>query len=182
MMKKTILYILTIVFFTGCVNEPKKEIENIERKEIVNPFIGNWESLERVYPYKSYLIIDTDSTFYFEYGACLASGFSNGKWTMNDSIIKLNSDKIDSCMYLSHFGQDCIVIDENDTSEFIVEKTISDCNPKSGEDYIEFFNEEFYIDNDTLKHIVKKSKLCPEIRNDFSRIKKDTTANKSYTQ
>jgi len=87
-------------------------------------------------------------------------------------------------MYLSYFGQDCIVIDENSTSEYLFEKTIPDCsNPEYEEKYyIKFTNEEFYIDNDTLKHIVKKTKLCPEIRNDFSRIIKDITANKSYTQ
>ncbi len=175
-MKKTILYILTIVFFTTCVNKSKKEI--------TNPFIGNWESLERVYPYKSYLIINNDSTFHYEYGACSASGFSNGNWTKKDSIIILNSDKTDLCMYLLHFGQDCIVIDENGTSEQVFEKTIPDCrNPEYEEKYyIKFINEKFYIDNDTLKHIVKKTKLCPEIRNDFSKIIKDITANKSYTQ
>ncbi|HBS86682.1 MAG: hypothetical protein A2W91_11690 [Bacteroidetes bacterium GWF2_38_335] len=97
---------------------------------------------------------------------------------MKDSLIVLNSCKIDSCMHLLHFGQDCILIDENDTSEHIIEKTISDCNPKNGTDYIEFDNEEFYIDNDTLKHKVKKVKLCPEIRNDFFRTIKDTDVNR----
>lgn len=181
-MIKKILYILTIVFFNACVNGPQKEIENIKRKVISSPFIGKWESLKRAYPYKSHLILYEDSTFHFGYGACAARGFSRGKWTGNNSKIILNSDKTDSCMFLSFFGQECFLIDENDTSENILEKTKHDCNPTNYEkEYIKFTNEEFYIENDTLKYIEKKGRLYSKVRNDFRRII-DATVDRSYTQ
>ena len=178
-MRQTVFFLLIVVlFFTSCIQEVEKKAIDIDQIDIPNEFIGNWVSLDRVYPYKAYLIIKSDSTFHFEYGACSAGGFSNGKWVKKDSIIILNSIKTDSCMYLSPFGQDCILIEEIDRSEFVAEKTIPDCNPKNTDDYIEFKNEEFYINNDTLIQIVKKPKLCPEIRNDFTRIIQDTIANK----
>ena len=70
-------------------------------------------------------------------------------------------------MHLSLFEGDCITINEIDTSKYAIEKTISNCNPKDETEYIEFRDEEFYIVNDTLKHIIKKPKRCTVIRNDF---------------
>lgn len=157
-----------------------KENSNIKQDENNNLFIGTWESVDRFYPYKAHLIINKDSTFYFKYGACTASGFSKGVWISEDTIIDLKSLDIDSCMFLYRFGEDCEIlnVDSPYVSEIIVEKTISGCDPIDYVDYVLFENEEFYLDGDTLRHIIKGDKLCPKIRNDFFKIIKDTTANK----
>ena len=171
-----------MIFLSACIQEPRNRKIAVEQSEISNTFIGKWESLKRIYPYKSYLTINNDSTFSFEYGACKASGFSNGRWKMIDSMILLNSFEIDSCLYLSHFQIDCGLLDLKDITQYHIEKTIIDCDPEYMTDYIEFKNEKLYIDNDTLKHQVKNQEFCPEIRNDFSRIVKDTTSFKAYGQ
>lgn len=177
-MKSILPYILALVFFAGCQNEPEKEIENIEQEERINPFIGSWESIKRSYPYESDLIINMDGTYHFDYGACVAHGFSNGKWTMEDSIITLTSDDIDSCMYLGLFGVNCVVVDENDTAKHVLEKIISDCDPEPFLEYVQFTNEEFFILSDTLRHVVRRKKPCPDLKDDFVKAKKtplDTT-------
>ena len=145
-------------------------------KKESNKYNGLWESVKRPYPYRSHLTINSDSTFRFEYGACMSCGFSKGTWIIKDDIIALNSNEIDSCMYLLHFEDDCKKVPD-DSTEIIIETTIIDCKPKWTDDYVDFNNEEFYLDGDTLRHRVKKPKVCPELRNDFYRIKKDTTAN-----
>jgi hypothetical protein len=179
-MSRIFVKIIIGILLVSCSQEANEEINATESHENPNLIIGTWESVKRVYPYKSYLLINKDRTFHFEYGACTARGVSNGKWIMKDGVMILNSYKIDSCMFLSHFEVDCKLIINYDTSEYIVEKTIVDCNPKNETYYIEFQNEEFYIDIDTLKHIVKKFKTCPETKNDFLRIIKDTTDENGY--
>lgn len=69
-----------------------------------------------------------------------------------------------------------------DSTEIIIETTIRDCEPAWTDDYVDFDNERFYLDGDTLRHKIKKQKLCPEIRNNFYRIEKDTTANTQIKQ
>jgi hypothetical protein len=177
-MKEATLYILIVFLCQGCVLDPeqKDEQEPIDvTRDTTNSFIGCWESLKRVYPYESQLLIKNDGTFYFEYGACIAHGFSTGKWQLIDTSIFLNSNGMDSCMYLSYFGVDCIDVNPIDTAEYFIEKTIPDCNPKSESEYIEFKNTEFYIHNDTLRHIARDPQVCPEIRNDFIRETSNTT-------
>jgi hypothetical protein len=180
-MNKTILYFIAIFLLTGCVNNSEITPQIYTDNKIENKFIGTWESFEREYPYQAYLIIEKDYTFHFEFGACLTSGYSKGKWELKDSMIILNSIQTDLCMFLDYFNDDCILIDVNTMKNFVVEKSISDCEPKYGTEYIIFNNEKLYIDNDTLKHIIKEIKLCPEIRNIFFRIN-DTINDKAYLQ
>ena len=73
------LYILSIILSISCIQGSSQETIRVDQNISSKTFIGSWESLKRIYPYKSYLIIKNDSTFHFEYGACLASGLSNGK-------------------------------------------------------------------------------------------------------
>jgi len=108
----------------------------------------------------------------------LASDFSHGQWERKGTIIVLKSNNIDSCLYLTYFGEDCIVLDSLGNTDFVIEKTINDCEPEYETDYVVFNNEEFYLDNDTMKHILKKAKLCLEIRNDFTKEIRDITSNK----
>ena len=174
-MKNKIIYLIIGILISGCVQESGKEIANYSQQDRTNIFIGDWLSAEREYPYEAYLIIRKDSTFHFEYGACLASGFSNGRWKIADSILILNSNVIDSCVYIRSFGDDCIVVDLELDSDYIRKESVKNCKPIHETEYIEFKNEKFYFDFDTLRHIVKKAKLCPEIKNDFIRFANDTT-------
>lgn len=179
-MKRSLTYIIICFIFIACNNQT--EIKQIKLKKAMNYFIGNWESTERCYPYKGFLLINKNGSFNFNYGACMASGVSEGKWELKDNIIILNSIKTDSCLYLSYFDVDCILevefVDEEDfIQNYSIETTIKDCEPKYYEDYVLFNNEEFYISNDTLVHISKK-KTCPEIKNDFTRITRNNADTK----
>ena len=168
------LFLLGLIFFfTACIQE-------IEENSVVtavkgqNDFIGIWESVDRLIPYHGVLTINEDSAYYFEYGACLSHGFSKGKWALNDGVITLQSEQTDSCMYLLPFEQDCILVDESDTAKQSYPKTIPDCAERYLNNYIEFNAEAFFIQNDTLIHITKNPKLCPELKEDFTRIPADT--------
>jgi len=175
-MRKVVAYILIGFYFIACSNQ----VTNNDGSSVVinksDKYIGLWKSVKRPYPYRSNLTINLDSTFRFEYGACMSYGFSNGTWILRDDTIVLTSNEIDSCMYLSHFSVDCMEV-PSDSTEIVIETTIIDCEPKGSDDYINFDNEEFYLEGDTLRHIIKKPKRCPEIRNDFYKIEKGTTAN-----
>jgi len=175
-MRKLIIYILIGFFIIGCGNKTSKNNESSMIENESNKYIGLWESVKRPYPYRSHLAINLDSTFRFEYGACISYGFSNGTWILCNDTIVMTSNEIDSCMYLSHFSVDCMEV-PSDSTEIVIETTIIDCEPQGTDDYIYFDNEEFYLEGDTLRHIIKKPKRCPEIRNDFYSIEKDTTAN-----
>lgn len=176
-MKQIPFIFVAIFILIGCVHKSEKNtiLSNINEKP--NGFIGEWESFERIYPYVSNLIIKNDSTFYYESGACLFRGFSKGRWKINNDTLILNSSNLDSCLYLSYFDEDCILITEGDTSKFIRETTISGCIPFYETEYILFKNDAFYIYNDTLIHKTKNSKQCIESRNIFFRIVVDTNAN-----
>jgi len=176
-MRKLIINILIGFFFIGCGNETSTNNEPSVIEKQSYKYIGLWKSVERHYPYRSILTINLDHTFGFEYGACMSYGFSNGTWILRNDTLVLTSNEIDTCMYLSHFSVDCMDV-PSDTTEIVIETTIKDCEPLGTDDYVKFDNEEFYLEGDTLRHVIKKPKRCPEIRNDFYRIEKDTTATK----
>ena len=155
----------------------------IKPEVIQNNFIGAWRSVDRATPYRSYLIIEKDSSFHFNYGVCMNYGFSNGKWIMSDTSVMLSSIDIDSCLYINHFGETGIIIvletDSNSIKEgdsnYIKETTIPDCKPITIVDFVVFSNEEFYIDSDTLKHVIKEKNIYFKTRNKFIRIEKEKT-------
>lgn len=171
-MKERVYIVFSILLLVSCTQKSDQRVESGEATGNRNPFEGVWESIDRGFPYKSHLIINLDSTFEFEYGACMSFGYSQGNWLIKDSIIILNSFETDSCFYLSNFGVDCFSIDD-----YSIETTKPECEPTQYIDYIRFDQEEFYVENDTLKHVVKGQKRCPEIKNNFFRGNEDTTAN-----
>jgi|GEM_PF-5894936 len=170
------IYILIGFGLASCNFETTNNNQTSEKKEESNKYIGLWESVKRPFPYKSHLTINSDSTFWFEYGACTSYGFSNGAWIVRNDTLVLTSDQIDSCMYLSYFSADCVEI-PSDSNTIVIETTIMNCEPQGTDYYINFDNEEFYFEADTLRHLANKPKRCPELRNDFYSVKKDTTAN-----
>jgi len=164
-MNKIILLIITSTLLLGC--QIKKNKTNTDKPvKSINKFIGNWKSVDRKYPFSGYLIIMKDSTFKYIFGACVSSGFSSGSWRIVDSLICLNTDNTDSCMFLDYFSNNCI--DDNSDldydheldSSYMPETTIKGCKPKGSGSYIIFENEEFYIDVDTLKYIFKGENEC----------------------
>ena len=150
-----IIFILAIGFLLNSCNT---ESNQKQLKYSKSQFIGLWQSETRAYPYKSYLVIKSDSTYHYQYGACLASGFSDGTWKLEENALVLNSNQIDSCMYLKHFGIDCIIINDSILdSDFNIDMTIQNCKPSSDVNYVKFNNDKFYLNLDTLKHAITES-------------------------
>ena len=133
--------------------------------------MGIWESLGTYHLERPK--INADSSFQYDFGACMTHGISEGFWQLDGDELVLNSDD-DSCKYTSEFGVDCIPIDSADSK--LANRTLSksDCASKSSDYFVLFNNDRFQIVKDTLIHQFDQPKLCPEIRNDF---KKKTTAN-----
>lgn len=155
-----IIFILAIGFLlNSCIGEANQKPQ-VNAMNDSKSFIGLWQSTPRAYPYKSFLVIKADSTFHYQYGACLAFGFSDGKWKIEENILVLNSNKTDSCMYLKHFGKDCIIINDSVLdSDFNIDMTIRNCNPSSDINYVNFTNARFLFNLDTLKHIITVSDI-----------------------
>ena len=174
-MKRTLtLIILGLVFITGCSEQTPVITDKQPQPEKHNHFIGIWESLERDIPFGATLTINADSSFQYDFGACMTHGMSEGFWQLDGDVLVLNSGNDDSCKYTSEFGVDCIPIDSADSK--LANRTLSksDCASKSSDYFVLFNNDRFQIVKDTLIHQFDQPKLCPEIRNDF---KKKTTAN-----
>jgi hypothetical protein len=151
----------------------------------INPYTGEWKSVERFYPYSSTLTMNDDRTFQFQYGACMDFGFSTGIWETTDKGIVLNSQNIDRCMYTRMFGVNCqsfILGDSSQWTEYLSSTTLENCEPKSETNYVIFDAEEFCLEGNTLKHILKLDSLCPSIKEQFIKIKEDATTNTAPTQ
>ena len=155
-----------MIGLVGCSQGTKNHTPD-EQIENADMFFGDWKSVKRMTPYRAELTINKDSTFQYVYGASLLRGFSNGYWTLSDSILTLNSFSADTCLFLRVFGIDCITVDQ--IEEFKPKTTIEDCIPENTSEYVLFQGVEFQLIGDTLKHIFTEEKLCPEIRNDFYR-------------
>ena len=175
-MKYIIIYIILGILISSC-NQESKKANSVNRKTVDrNVFLGVWKSVERPYPYAGYLFIKSDSTFTYEFGACIMSGFSFGKWIIKDDILVLKSSDTDLCFYTNPFDSDCTLIEEiiividSMTNTIPLERSkTNDCEPETIEEFIIFANEEFYFDNDTLKHISRIIKNCPDVSRNFTR-------------
>ncbi len=168
-MNQTYIYIAILAILIGlisCSQETKKHRPD-EQPNNVDLFLGDWKSVKRDIPHSAELTINNDSTFRYSYGACLQRGFSNGYWTLSDSILTLNSFSADTCLFLRVFGIDCITADQ--IEKFRPKTTIEDCTPDNTGEYVLFQEVRFQLIGDTLKHIFTEEKLCPKIRNDFYR-------------
>lgn len=177
-MKRLIIYIFLGFCLVGCNHKTSINDELPVEENSSALFIGLWYSVDRCYPYEAGIRINPDSTFLFEYRACLFYGFSTGTWFMDGDTIVLNSTLIDSCMYMSHFGIDCIEEELNDSIAMNIKTTNKDCQTDETDQYrqyVLFDNERFYLVNDTLTHIFGAEKLCPDIRNDFYRVIRESS-------
>lgn len=168
---------LIVILFWNC-NQTKnsEKINNILNK---NQFVGQWKSLKRPFPFSSVLTINDDSTFYYNFGACTSSGFSNGKWVIKTDTIILTSFEVDACLYIeTHFETECLpVIDIEENEDLEDQVTISDkCQPEFFEYYVIFNEERLIIENNKLKHIPKNPDSCPENvkKQEFRKITKRT--------
>jgi len=168
-MIKSIIYLIflsIIIGLTGCSQGSINHNPN-EQTENAVLFLGEWESVTRIIPYSAKLTINTDNTFDFNYGACMARGFSSGQWTLTDNILTLNSFPADTCLFLRAFGDDCILVSQ--LKDFRPKTTNEDCTPENPDEYILFQEVKLLLIGDTLKHIFTDEKICPEARNDFFR-------------
>ncbi len=142
---KSILIFIFMTLVVSCENatdESKK-------------FIGKWHDTEYSIPNTGFIEIKSDSTFYYRSAGCGWRSISKGSWKLYNDTIELSSGKIDTCYYTFPFVQ-CV-----EFGEFVKRgKTISDCSPEVGIDFLEFTNERFYLRNDTLMYSNDKNLKC----------------------
>ena len=117
--------------------------------------IERWESIESDLIYKSTLLLKPDNSFTFFFEACISKGFSKGTWIKDGNNIILNSSIINSCYYISNFGEEWFNI--YDTNGIKRKTTIDRCIPISNIEYVVFNNDSFYKKNDTLFYRNKKN-------------------------
>ncbi|MEN2416462.1 hypothetical protein [Flavobacterium mesophilum] len=147
-MKSKILGLVLIICLTSC---SKKE-------NIPNRFIGTWYDTEYIIPNLTTIEINKDSTFLYNSAACTWRGFSKGKWKMiGDSIIELNSSKMDTCYHVFPF-LNCNFFNENRK----VQTTVPNCAPENKVSFVLIQKEKFCIKNDSLILKIKPSSKCPD--------------------
>jgi hypothetical protein len=160
-MKKNILFILILIFSMSCKNcDETKDNEPI--KQCDSLYVNTWFMIVRQYPYSSKLFIYDNYSFRYEFSS-LSYGFSQGNWHVDSPFIVLNSFQIDTCMYFSRFGEECIPIDGfNDVDKVLKATTIDGCTPLTQISYVVFEKDSFYLSNDTMFYFNKNAdKHCP---------------------
>ncbi len=167
--KHSPIFIIIGVLLMGlatCTQKTKKDDSDTQNGS-ADLFIGKWKSVKRATPYTAELKIHPDSTFNFNYGACLARGFAYGQWILTDSALILHSFTTDTCLFLREFGEDCLAI--NQLRDINQKTTIKNCMPENSDTYVLFREVKFQLIGDTLKHVIDRENFCPEIKNDFFR-------------
>jgi len=156
---------ILILFLQSCCN--RNEGYNIQdySKMNNNEFLGEWYSVERITPFEATLRIDSNYTFTYDGGACLIRFGSNGFWTLNEDTLILNSIEPEECYYLFEFDPVCF--DINDSSTYLKTRTTKEGLPAINYEYVLFKDVKFLIIDSVLTHIP----LCPQVRNNFTRIK-----------
>jgi hypothetical protein len=160
---------------SGC-GQSNRDKKNNHTDLIKNNFLGVWKSVERIYPYRATLVIDSSYKFAFVGGACVLHFESQGKWKLNGDTLILDSFYPEKCCYIREFGVNCTVItiidsisETNDSTSFELKTSIKDCIPDYIDEYILFENEKFLIEDSVLTHIQKSKALCPEIKDNFTK-------------
>lgn len=127
----SIVLILFAISFTSC----KKE----NHKHIRSKFERTWYSID------GSLKIDSLHRFVYARNTCISQSVSNGKWTVINDTLVLNSYSPSGCYFLEEFE----IKPPKDTIHFIpLKKTEKDCEPNRG--YINLKNEKFYIKDSIL--------------------------------
>jgi len=160
-MKYLIIFKFILFSIISC-NNITKPIENAFVKNEINPFVNTWIMVSSQYPFSSKLIVYNDFRFRYEFSS-LSNGFSEGYWQLDSGIIVLNSFKLDSCMYYSRFGEECIPIDDfREVDKKLLATTLDNCFPNSQDVYVVFERDSFYLSNDTLFYSKKNIDInCP---------------------
>lgn len=170
MKRYSFLFLLLVLLFLFSCRSSNKEIVNNDNL-IESEFIGEWCSVKRIIPYTAYLKIDSSYNFSFEGGTCSMRFYSKGSWILNSDTIILNSFKPTGCYYISDFEVTCTIVDTSSSNIGNPYKTsIKDCAPDEGDEYVLFNQEKFIIQNDTLIHVRKTINICPEIKDNFTRL------------
>jgi len=162
-MKNNIWVIIVLVFCLSCKNCDKSN-NNESMKQFDNSlFVNTWLMTASQYPYSSKLFICDNYSFRYEFSAISINGFSQGYWHVDSPFIVLNSIQIDTCMYYSRFGEECIPIDDfKNVDKVLKATTIDECKPLTQVKYVVFEKDSFYLSSDTMFYFNKNAdKFCP---------------------
>jgi hypothetical protein len=173
-MRKTFYFILLgvlFLFLQSCCNNEKRSKNIYNDLDLNNnKFLGEWYSVEREQPFGAVLTINSNYNFTYVGGACVLHFDAKGQWVLQNDTLILNSTDPEKCYYIINFDDDCVEIDPKDlTTSKSWGTSIEGCTPESPDAYVIFENEKFIIRDSVLMHIQKPNKLCPEIKNDFTR-------------
>lgn len=149
---KYLLFIIISFLIVSCdTGETKNEISKVQFKK---SFEKNWITIDSEFPFNSKLSLKSDNSYQYEYRSGLNKGFSKGEWHLDSPFVILNSYTIDTCMYLSKFGVNCLPVSENKEIDNIINTTtIKGCRPLTLVDYVTFEMDSFYLSKDTLIYV-----------------------------
>ena len=161
-MRYLTFFFIIVIFQVSCTNNTNKTKINSLNVQFKDSFVKEWISIEDKFPFNSKLWIRNNYSFQYEYSSCLIRGYSKGEWIVDSPYIILSSYKIDSCMYLSEYGINCIPISENgEADEIIKAKTIKGCSPSTLTRYVNFERDSFYLIKETLFYVQDTNVFCP---------------------
>jgi len=153
---------------SNTINQDKGILDSLSVRS--NEFLGEWYSVDRATPYDAVLKIDSNNSFAYEGAACVSRFFSNGHWILNGDTLILNSVIPQRCYYLDKFGVGCKIAKIGEPFEPLA-TSIRGCVPSTDSVFNIFENEKFVIKDSVLMHIPKPNNLCPDVKDDFTRIK-----------
>jgi len=162
----SLLFLLFCFLLQSCCNTSTETLTE------QNNYIGDWRCVKRIIPYSAVLKIDSSYSYTYTGGACLSSFESKGNWTLKDDTLILNSFEPEECCYLREFGVNCVIADLENSTIPKQKTSIEDCQPSNGGDYeyIIFTNEKFIIKDSLLTHIQNPNNICPDIKDNFTKI------------
>lgn len=164
------ILIASLLFLIISCNNITKSIENGFFKNEIKPFVNTWIMKSSQYPFSSKFIFYHNFSFRYEFSS-LSNRFSEGYWKLDSGIIVLNSLKLDSCMYFSRFGEECIRIDNFiEVDKKLLATTLDNCFPNSQDVYVFFERDSFYFSNGTLYYKKNIDNICP-IKHNYTAFK-----------